>query len=75
MAKDRSLEGPRQWHHAHGPDASVPHKGKGPAVPMDHWEKYYKYDPTAPDTPSGAFLPKCAKNRPQPHTKVNECDH
>ena len=27
------------------------------------------------DDPAGAFLPRPAKDRAQPHVKVNECDH
>jgi hypothetical protein len=27
------------------------------------------------DDSAGAFLPRPAKNRAQPHQKINECDH
>ena len=27
------------------------------------------------DDPKGAFLPRAGKDRPQPHVKINECDH
>lgn len=27
------------------------------------------------DDPMGAFLPRSGKDRPQPHVKINECDH
>lgn len=73
MSKVLPLEGPHKHHHPHGKDDSVP--GKGPSVPGKHWEVQYKYDPKAPNTPAGAFMPKCAKDRPQPYPKVNETDH
>jgi hypothetical protein len=69
------LEGPKKKHDNHGPDASVPAKGNAPVNGKQHWEQHYKYDPTATNTPAGAFLPKRSKDRPQPHSKVNECDH
>jgi hypothetical protein len=70
-----NLEGPKMHHDNHGPDASVPGKGNKPVNCCEAWEQHYKYDPTAGNTPAGAFLPKRSKDRPQPHTKVNECDH
>ena len=75
MAKVLPLEGPHKKHKSHGPDASVPHQGLGPVAKNEHWEKQYSYDPKVPNNPATAFLPKCAKNRPQPHPKVNETDH
>lgn len=73
MSKVLPLEGPHKHHHDHGKEASVPKRG--PTAPKEHWEVQYKYDPHAKNTPAGAFLPKCAKDRPQPHPKVNETDH
>lgn len=40
-----------------------------------HWEKTVKVSLAGGKTPDGAFLPKCAKDRPTPHVKINECDH
>lgn len=62
-------------HHDHGKDASVPAKGSKPAIPNKEWEKQYVLSPCGSDTPAGAFLPKRGRERPQPHEKVNECDH
>lgn len=69
------LEGPKRHHDFHGSDDSVPGKGKGMSVPPQHWEKQYKDSPYQKITPASAFLPHCAKDRPTPHLKVNECDH
>ena len=75
MSKVLPLEGPHKKHHNHGKDDSVPKKGNGPAVPNEHWEKQYNPLPRGGNDPKGAFEPKCAKNRPTPHNKVNETDH
>lgn len=42
----------------------------------DHWE--IRVPASAEgfgDDPAGAFLPRPAKNRAQPHQKINECDY
>lgn len=60
----------------HRKDASVTKKGNGPAVPQTHWEQNLNLTPAGiPNTPAGAFLPMRGRDRPQPHVKVNECDH
>ena len=65
----------------HNPDyaknktADVIKKGSGRAVPNEHWEINRNITPQGNDTGWGAFLPRCGKDRPQPHTKINECDH
>lgn len=42
----------------------------------DHWEMNVNITPAGiPNDPAGAFLPMSGKNRPQPHKKINECDH
>jgi hypothetical protein len=41
----------------------------------DHWEKHIVVNPQGKNTPENAFLPKRSKDRPQPHVKLNECDH
>lgn len=73
MSKVLPLEGPHKKHHNHGMYASVP--GKGSSIPKEHWEMQYSPMPAGKNDPEGAFLPKCAKDRPTPHNKVNECDH
>jgi hypothetical protein len=57
-------------------DADVIKHGKGPAVPNEHWQMQVNATPAGiPNDPAGAFLPMAGKNRPQPHVKINECDH
>lgn len=41
----------------------------------NHWEMHVNVNPQGKNTPENAFLPKQAKYRPQPHAKINECDH
>jgi hypothetical protein len=69
------LEGPKVRHDNHGADASKPMTGDGRAVPNGPWEMKYNPGPAGSATPAGAFLPKRAKDRPTPHSKINECDH
>ncbi len=59
-------------------DASVVKHGSGKAVPQEPWQK----DVSASvfcrgygNDPAGAFLPRPAKDRAQPHLKINETDH
>lgn len=65
----------------HNPDyskdktADVIKKGSGPTVPNKHWEINRDLTPEGNDTAAGAFLPRCARNRPSTHVKTNECDH
>ena len=40
----------------------------------DHWEKHIDMNPQG-KSPEYAFLPKKGKDRPQPHVKLNDCDH
>jgi hypothetical protein len=42
----------------------------------EHWEKHFPMSAEGcGDDPAGAFLPRPGKDRPQPHQKINECDH
>jgi len=66
----------------HAPDyakdktADVIPKGWGRAVPNEQWERNYDLTPAGiPNDPAGAFLPMSGSKRPQPHKKINECDH
>lgn len=65
----------------HNPDyakdrtADVIKKGSGRAVPNDQWQKNMDITPQGADNSWGAFLPRSGKDRPTPHTKINECDH
>ncbi len=58
-------------------DASVIKHGDGPAIPQEHWVKDVgdSVFPRYSDTPEGAFLAGNGRVRPQPHKKINECDH
>jgi hypothetical protein len=71
MSKSPSYQ---KHHDNHGPDASVP--GKGSSTPKKHWEIRYSVSKgdQKPD-PLHAFDPKCAKDRPTMHNKVNSTDH
>ena len=45
-------------------------------APKDHWEIRYSTSPGYGKTdPMHAFDPKCAKDRPTMHNKVNPTDH
>lgn len=65
----------------HNPDyakdktADVIKKGSGPAVPGKQWEINRDITPEGADNAWGAFLPRRSKDRPQPYTKLNECDN
>lgn len=65
----------------HNPDylknttADVMKHGSGPAVPNEQWQMNRNITPAGDDSGWGAFLPRAGKNRPQPYTKLNECDH
>ncbi len=59
-------------------DADVVKHGQGPTEPNEHWCK----DVSASvfvrgygNDPAGAFLARPAKDRAQPHKKINECDY
>lgn len=72
------LEGPKKHHDNHGMDASVPHKGKGAAVPSEHWEHRYSMTKSSPNmvaTCGSDFNPKCPDERKTTHLKVNSTDH
>lgn len=59
-------------------DASVIKKGSGNAIPQEHWVKDVGDSVFARgygNDPAGAFLARPAKDRAQPHKKINECDH
>jgi len=57
-------------------DASVIKHGSGPAVPNQQWEMNLDATPAGNgEWPSASFLPMAGKDRAQPHTKINECDH
>ncbi len=65
----------------HNPDyakdrtADVIKHGAGPANPSQHWEINGDITPHGDNSGRGAFLPRSGKSRPQPYTKLNECDH
>ena len=65
----------------HNPDytkdrtADVIKHGSGRAVPNEQWEINKDLTPEGNDSPAGAFLPRCGKNRPTTYVKTNECDH
>ena len=66
----------------HDPDyskdktADVIPKGWGCAVPNEHWQMNVDITPAGKrNDPAGAFLPQSGTTRPQPHTKINACDH
>lgn len=65
----------------HNPDytrnrtADVVKHGDGRAIPNEHWQINLNLTPAGNDSPEGAFLPREGRNRPTPHTKINECDH
>jgi hypothetical protein len=65
----------------HNPDytknvtADVIKHGDGRAVPNEEWCKNVDITPAGNNTGWGAFLPRSGKDRPTPHTKLNECDH
>jgi hypothetical protein len=59
-------------------DADVIPKGNKRAIPNEYWQKEVcksVFPEGMDDDPMGAFLPKSGKNRPQPHVKINQCDH
>ncbi len=65
----------------HNPDyaknrtADVIKHGSGRAVPNEQWEMNRNLTPDGRANGWGAFLPMAGKDRPQPYTKTNECDH
>jgi len=57
-------------------DADVIMKGWSDAVPNEHWQVNVDITPAGiRNEPAGAFLPQSGTTRPQPHTKLNDCDH
>lgn len=65
----------------HNPDylknrtADVIKHGDGRAVSDEQWQMNVNITPAGDGTGWGAFLPRSGKERPQPYTKINECDH
>lgn len=55
--------------------ADVTHKDGGSAVPNQQWQINKDITPSGESNAWGAFLPRAGKDRPTPHTKINECDH
>lgn len=76
-----NLKGARNHHapdYAKNKDASVIPKGSKRAIPNEYWQADVGksvFPQGMGDDPMGAFLPKPGKDRPQPHVKINECDH
>lgn len=58
-------------------DASVVKHGSGPANPNEHWvmDVGNSVFPRYGDNPTDAFLAANGSKRPQPHIKINDCDH
>jgi hypothetical protein len=57
-------------------DADVIKKDWNPAVCSEHWQVNVDITPSGiRNDPAGAFLPQKGRDRPQPHTKINDCDH
>jgi hypothetical protein len=65
----------------HAPDyekdttADVINRGSFPTMDNEQWQVNRDITPHGDSTGWGAFLPRTAKSRPTPHTKINECDH
>ena len=65
----------------HNPDylknttADVIKHGDGPTVPNTQWQINRDLTPAGDNSGWGAFLPRPGRDRPTPHTKINECDH
>lgn len=65
----------------HNPDylknrtSDVIKHGNECAVPKEQWQKNVDLTPAGASDGWGAFLPRAGKDRPTPHTKINECDH
>lgn len=56
-------------------DADVIPHGWENLAPPQQWEVNRNITPEGDNSAWGAFLPRSGKNRPTPHTKLNECDH
>lgn len=57
-------------------DASVTMHSLAQLPPHQQWEMNVNPCPEGiPNDPAGAFLPMSGTKRPQPHKKINECDH
>ena len=57
-------------------DASVTMHGFAQLAPNEQWEVNLDATPAGrPDVKADAFLPMSGTVRPQPHKKINECDH
>ncbi len=57
-------------------DADVTMHGFGQLAPNEQWEVNVDATPAGTDNPPcHSWLPRAAKDRPQPHKKINECDH
>ena len=65
----------------HNPDylknktADVIMHGSENCVPNKQSQKNHNITPEGDNSAWGAFLPRKGKDRPTPHTKLNECDH
>lgn len=70
---------PKDHHHAyHGKDASVPMKGKGRAIPGEHWERMYSTCEPSQNmkaTAGSDFVAKRPSERKTTYVKVNREDH
>ena len=59
-------------------DADVVKPGSGETSPQKHWEMdvgLSVFPRWSNDNPKNSFLAAKGYERPQPHIKVNECDH
>jgi len=57
-------------------DADVTDHNQMNLGPNKQWEKNIKTEFDGKDQPPcHSWLPRAAKDRPQPHKKINECDH
>lgn len=70
MAKHTVLDGNKRK------DASVTLHSHKNLSPSEQWEVNIEACPEGADIPPcHSWLPRKAKDRPQPHKKINECDH
>lgn len=57
-------------------DASVTMHGLAQLSPNEQWEVNVDATPAGEDRPPcHSWLPRSGTKRPQPHKKINECDH
>lgn len=55
--------------------ADVINRTSDPTIMQDHWQVNRNITPEGDNSGWGAFLPRKGRNRPTPHTKLNEVDH